>query len=316
MVMQKRQIGRTGLRVNTVGLGCNNFGWKIGQEESNAVVSKALDAGIDFFDTADMYGTQPGESEIVLGKALGARRKDVVLLTKFGVDLANPHQRDSSRRYVLKALESSLRRLNTDWIDLYMIHWPDHATPMEETLRTLDDVVRAGKVRYIGCSNLEPWRVADAVWTSQHHGLARFIASQDHYNLLKRDAEKDLIPALRHYGLGLIPYFPLSGGLLSGKYSKGLQSAEGRLKDNFLGMADWFGTPRNLKIVAELEQFCKARGRTLLELAVSWLAAQPYVSSVICGATKPEQIEQNIKAAGWQLTADELAEIDRLTLVP
>jgi aryl-alcohol dehydrogenase-like predicted oxidoreductase len=313
--MQKRHIGNSGLRVNTVGLGCNNFGWKIDQEASNKVVAKALDLGIDFFDTADVYGTKPGESEAVLGKALGTRRKDIVLLTKFGVDTANLRLRDSSRRYVLNAIEASLRRLNTDWIDIYMIHWPDYATPIEETLKTLDDLVRSGKIRYIACSNLETWRVVDAVWTAQHLHLESFIATQDHYSLLKRDADKDMIPAAKHHGLGFIPYMPLASGLLTGKYSAGMSGTEGRLKENFLGMGNLFLTERNLKIVAALEEFCRARGHTLLELAVSWLAANPIVSSVICGATKPEQVEQNIKAADWALTTEELGEIDKLTKV-
>jgi aryl-alcohol dehydrogenase-like predicted oxidoreductase len=314
--MQKRHIGGSGLRVSTVGLGCNNFGWSIDQAASNKVVARALDLGVDLFDTADRYGTTGGESEIVLGKALGERRKDIVLLTKFGVDLVDGRLRNSSRSYVINALEGSLRRLKTDWIDIYMIHWPDFSTPMEETLRALDDLVRSGKVRYIACSNLEPWRVVDALWTSKYFDLEHFIAAQDHYNLLKRDAEKDLIPALKHHGLGFIPYFPLSGGLLTGKYSAGQSDAQGRLKDNFLGMGNWFLTERNLRVVASLDEFCRSRNHTMLELAVSWLAAQSVVSTVICGATKPEQVEQNIKAAEWVLSADDLAEIDKLTQVP
>lgn len=311
--MKTRHIGDSGLRVRTVGLGCNNFGWKIDQAASNKVVSKALDLGVDLFDTADVYGTTPGESEIVLGKALGARRKDIVLLTKFGVDTANMRLRDSSRRYILNAVEASLKRLGTDWIDIYMIHWPDYATPMEETLRTLEGLVSSGKVRYIGCSNLETWRVVDAVWTSKHFDLEKFIVTQDHYSLLKRDADKDMIPALKQHGLGFIPYMPLASGLLTGKYAAGMSGAEGRLKDNFLGMGNLFLTDRNLKVVAGLDEFCRARGHTMLELAVSWLAANPIVSSVICGATKPEQVEQNIKAADWALSAEDLAEIDKLT---
>jgi aryl-alcohol dehydrogenase-like predicted oxidoreductase len=311
--MQTRHIGRSGLKVTTVGLGCNNFGWKIDQEASNKVVAQALELGINFFDTADRYGTVAGESEIVLGKALGARRKEIVLLTKFGVGLVDPRTRDSSRRYVMTAVEASLRRLDTDWIDVYMIHWPDYATPMEETLRALDDLVRSGKIRYIGCSNLEAWRVVDAVWTSRHSSLETFIAAQDQYNLLKRDADKDLLPALRHHGVGFIPYYPLASGLLTGKYSPGTEGGGGRLKDNFLGLGNYFLTERNLKIVGALEEFCRARSHTLLELAVSWLAAQPGVSSVICGATKPEQVQQNVKAAGWTLSAEDLTEIDKLT---
>jgi aryl-alcohol dehydrogenase-like predicted oxidoreductase len=311
--MQMRHIGSCGLRVSTVGLGGNNFGWKIDQEASNRVVAKALDLGITLIDTADRYGTQGGDSEIVLGKALGPRRKDIVLLTKFGVDLNDYRVRDSSRRYIMSAVEGSLRRLNTDWIDVYMIHWPDYATPMEETLRALDDLVHSGKIRYIACSNLEPWRIVDAVWISKHFNLDKFIAAQDHYSLLKRDAEKDMIPALQHQGLGFIPYYPLASGLLTGKYSAGASPTEGRLKENFLRLGNQFLTERNLQRVAALDRFCRDRGRTLLQLAVSWLAAKPVVSSVICGATRPEQVEQNVAAADWTLSADELAQVDELT---
>jgi aryl-alcohol dehydrogenase-like predicted oxidoreductase len=311
--MQMRHIGSCGLRVSTVGLGGNNFGWKIDQEASNQVVAKALDLGITLIDTADRYGTRGGDSEIVLGKALGQRRKDIVLLTKFGVDLNDYRVRDSSRRYIMSAVEGSLRRLNTDWIDVYMIHWPDYATPMEETLRALDDLVHSGKIRYIACSNLEPWRVVDAVWISKHFSLDKFIAAQDHYNLLKRDAEKDMIPALQHQGMGFIPYYPLASGLLTGKYSGSSSPTEGRLKENFLRLGNQFLTERNLHRVAALDRFCRDRGRTLLQLAVSWLAAKPVVSSVICGATRPEQVEQNVAAADWTLSAEELAQIDELT---
>jgi len=310
--MQKRQIGRTGLRVSTVGLGGNNFGWKIDQQASNTVVAKALDLGVTLFDTADRYGTNGGDSEVVLGKALGARRKDIVLLTKFGVDLVD-YSRNSSRSYVMTAVEASLRRLNTDWIDIYMIHWPDYGTPMEETLRALDDLVRNGKVRYIAVSNLETWRTVDAVWISKHFNLASFICAQDHYNLLKREAEKDLIPALEHNGLGLIPYYPLASGLLTGKYSGGTVPSEGRLKENFLRLGNQFLNERNLKIVDALDRFAKTRSHTLLELSVSWLLSKQVVSSVISGATKPDQVEQNIKAAEWTLSADDLAEIDKIT---
>lgn len=316
--MQTRHVGRSGLKVSKIGLGCNNFGWKIDQEASDRVVARALDLGVTLLDTADRYGTTAGDSEIVLGKALGPRRKEIVLLTKFGVDLVNARLRDSSRRYVMTAVEASLRRLNTDWIDVYMIHWPDYTTPMEETLRALDDLIRSGKVRYIACSNLEPWRVVDAVWTSRHYELGTFIAAQDHYNLLKRDAEKDLIPALQHHGLGFIPYYPLASGLLTGKYSVGVgagsttSTTQGRLQENFLGLGNYFLNERNLQIVGALEEFCRVRGHTLLELAMSWLTAQPIVSSVICGATRPEQIEQNVKAANWTLNADDLAEVDKI----
>jgi aryl-alcohol dehydrogenase-like predicted oxidoreductase len=227
------------------------------------------------------------------------------------VNLLDPRVRDSSRRYIVSAVEASLGRLGTDWIDVYMIHWPDYATPMEETLRALTDLVRSGKVRYIACSNLETWRVADAVCTSRNHGLETFIATQTEYSLLNRAAEKDVMPALEHYGLGFIPYYPLASGLLTGKY--GRTDAQGRLKDNFLRLGDAFMTERNLKIVAALDAFCKERGHTLLELAISWLARQRCVASVICGATKPEQVAQNACAADWELTAEELAHVDQLT---
>jgi aryl-alcohol dehydrogenase-like predicted oxidoreductase len=314
--MQTRHVGHSGLKVSTVGLGCNNFGWRVDQDVSNKVVARALDLGVTLFDTADRYGATAGESELVLGKALGARRKDIVLLTKFGVGLIDARTRDSSRRYVMTAVEASLQRLDTDWIDVYMIHWPDYATPMEETLRALETLVRSGKVRYIACSNLEPWRVVDAVWLSKHFNLETFIAAQDHYNLLKRDAEKELLPALRHHNLGFIPYYPLASGLLTGKYSPGQTGAQGRLQENFLGLGNHFLTERNLQIVGSLEDFCRARGHTLLELAVSWIAAQQSVSSVICGATRPEQVEQNVKAAGWALSAEDLAQVDELTRIP
>ncbi len=309
--MEKRQVGRSGLRVTKIGLGCNNFGWSIDQAASSKVVSRALDLGIDLFDTADRYGTTGGDSEIVLGKALGARRKEIVLLTKFGVNLLDHRVRDSSRRYIASAVEGSLKRLGTDWIDCYMIHWPDYATPMEETLRALDDLVRSGKVRYIACSNLETWRVADAICTSRDKGLATFVATQTEYSLLNRAAEKEVIPALDYYGLGFIPYYPLASGLLTGKYSG--PNAQGRLKDNFLRLGDTFMTERNLRIVNALDAFCKERGHTLLELAISWLAAQRTVASVICGATRPEQIEQNVKAGDWALTNEDLAAVDTLT---
>jgi aryl-alcohol dehydrogenase-like predicted oxidoreductase len=310
--MQKRQIGRSGLRVSAVGFGGNNLGWRIDQQASNNVVAKALDLGITLFDTADRYGTNAGDSEVALAKALGHRRKDIVLLTKFGVNLQNARLRDSSRHYIMSAVEDSLRRLNTEWIDCYMIHWPDYATPMEETLRALDDLVRSGKVRYIACSNLETWRVVDALWISRHGQLETFIATQTEYNLLNRAAEKDVIPALAHYGLGFIPYFPLASGLLTGKYSAGAD-AQGRLKDNFLRLGDTYLTDRNFGTVRALEAFCRERGHSLLELAVSWLAQQSTVASVICGATSPEQVEQNVAAAGWMLSADDLAQIDKLT---
>jgi aryl-alcohol dehydrogenase-like predicted oxidoreductase len=312
--MNIRHVGRTGLRLPTVGLGCNNFGWTIDEAASQKVADRALELGVNFFDTADYYGKQPGDGELVLGRVLGARRKDVTLLTKFGVDMrSNGSVRDSSRGYLMQAVEGSLRRLGTDWIDVYMIHWPDFSTPIEETLRALDDLVRSGKVRYIACSNLAPWRVVDAVWTSRHHGLERFVATQNQYSLLSRGVEADIIPALEQQGLGLLPYYPLANGMLTGKYSRNGDRPAGRLSENFLRLGDAFMTDRNFDMVEALEAFARERGHTLLELAINWLAAQPIVSSIICGATKPEQIEQNVKAAGWALSAEELADVDKIT---
>ena len=311
--MEQRNLGPSGLQVSVVGLGCNNFGGRLDLEASRAVVHKALDLGITFFDTADIYGDQGG-SEKVLGEILGPRRKDIVLATKFGM----PMDRDrglmgASRRYIMSAVEASLRRLKTDWIDLYQLHEPDPRTPIEETLRALDDLVRQGKVRYIGCSNLPAWQVADALWTSRYHNLTSFISCQDEYSLVVRDHEKQLIPAIKHYGLGLLPYFPLACGLLTGKYKRGEAPPPGTRLASMSRWADKYLTDENFTIVERLTEFAQSRGHTLLELAFSWLASQPVVASVIAGATRPEQVEQNVKAASWKLTAEELAEIDRLS---
>ena len=311
--MELRNLGRSGLRVSAIGLGCNNFGGRIDLEASRKVVHKALDLGITFFDTADTYGGRGG-SETCLGRILGERRKEIVLASKFGLPMDDSGTlKGGSRHYIMRAVEASLRRLDTDWIDLYQLHQPDPLTPIEETLRALDDLVRAGKVRYIGCSNLPGWQVVEADWTSRAGGLNAFISCQDEYSLLVRHIEAELVPAIRRYGLGLLPYFPLASGLLSGKYHAGAKLPEGtrlanteRLRDRFLTDANW---PR----VEKLEAFAAARGKSLLELAFSWLLARPAVASVIAGATSPEQVAQNAAAGGWALTTEELAEIDRLT---
>ena len=309
--MELRALGNSGLRVSLVGLGCNNFGGRTGLEDSRKVIHHALDLGINLLDTADMYSN--GESESVIGQVLGDRRKEVVLATKFGwpMDRAGLLQ-GNSRRYLMRAVEASLRRLRTDWIDLYQIHQPDPLTPIEETLRALDDLVRQGKVRYLGCSNFAAWQVVDAQWTARHHGLNALVASQDEYSLLARGIEKDLLPAIKHCGLGLLPYFPLASGLLSGKYRRDAMPTEGRLATAKF-FADRTLTPENWERVERLAALCDRRGHSLLELAFSWLAANPAVSSIIAGATRPEQLDTNVKAVGWTLSADELAEIDRLT---
>jgi aryl-alcohol dehydrogenase-like predicted oxidoreductase len=311
--MEERALGKSGPKVSLVGLGCNNFGGRIDLEASRKVVHKALDAGITLFDTADAYGNRGG-SEECLGQILGARRRDVVLATKFGLPMDEAETlKGASRRYVLAAAEASLRRLRTDWLDLYQIHTPDPATPIEETLRALDDLVRQGKVRHVGCSNLPAWQVVEAQWTSRHLGLAAFTSCQDEYSLLVRDIDRELLPAMQAYGLGLLPYFPLASGLLTGKYRRGAPPPAGARLGYMKGLADRYLTEANWPVVEGLEAFAAKRGRTLLELAFSWLLARPAVSSVIAGATRPEQVEQNVAAVGWALTAEDLAEVDRLT---
>jgi aryl-alcohol dehydrogenase-like predicted oxidoreductase len=311
--MEERALGKSGPKVSLVGLGCNNFGGRIDLEASRKVVHRALDAGITLFDTADAYGNRGG-SEECLGQILGARRRDVVLATKFGLPMDEAETlKGASRRYVLAAAEASLRRLRTDWLDLYQIHTPDPATPIEETLRALDDLVRQGKVRHVGCSNLPAWQVVEAQWTSRHLGLAAFTSCQDEYSLLVRDIDRELLPAMQAYGLGLLPYFPLASGLLTGKYRRGAPPPAGARLGYMKGLADRYLTEANWPVVEGLEAFAAKRGRTLLELAFSWLLARPAVSSVIAGATRPEQVEQNVAAVGWALTAEDLAEVDRLT---
>jgi aryl-alcohol dehydrogenase-like predicted oxidoreductase len=313
VAVDQRNLGKSGLRVSAVGLGCNNFGMKLDVEGTRKVVHRALDLGITFLDTADHYGNMGG-SESCLGEVLGERRKDVVLATKFAMPMdAAGTKTGASRRYIMAAVEASLTRLKTDWIDLYQLHRPDPLTPIEETLRALDDLVRQGKVRYVGCSNLRAWQVVEAQWTAKHLGLNAFIACQDEYSLLVRDIEQDLVPAIEAYDLGLLPYFPLASGLLTGKYKHGAAPPAGTRLATTKRLADSVMTPRNWQIVDALGEFVKERGHTLLELAMSWLASRSPVSSIIAGATRPEQVEQNVAAVGWPLSPADLAEIDRIT---
>ena len=312
--MEQRNLGTSGLKVSLVGLGCNNFGGaRCNFEMSRKVVHKALDLGVNHIDTADTYGAR-GECEEILGKCLGERRKDIVLVTKCGQPMDDAGiKRGASRRYIMSAIEASLKRLDTDYIDLFFIHRPDPQTPIEETLRTLDDLVRAGKVRYTGCSTFASWQLVEAQWTARHHNLNHFITCQDQYNLLQRGIERDLIPAMQAYGLGLIPHTPLAAGLLSGKYQRNAPMPEtGRLTREQNQASRWI-TDANWPIVERLTAFAAARGHNLLELAMSWLAAQPLVDSIIAGATTPEQVQANVKAVNWRLTAEELAEIDKMT---
>jgi aryl-alcohol dehydrogenase-like predicted oxidoreductase len=304
-------LGTSGLLVSAVGLGCNNFGIRCDLEQTRAVVNKALDLGITLFDTADSYGKRGG-SETLLGQILGSRRKDVVLATKFGTAMDDEGTRKgASRRYIMTAVEASLRRLQTDWIDLYQLHHPDPAVPIEETVRALDDLIRQGKVRHIGSSNFSARQLIEVDETARRADLRRFVSAQNEYSILRRVIEQDAIPAMVACGVGLLPYFPLASGLLTGKYRRadippGTRLATPRPHESaFLAAANW-------TLIEALDRYCRERGRSLLELAVSWLLSTPVVAGVIAGATKPEQLEANASAARWRLTADELSDIERL----
>jgi len=312
--MEQRNLGKSGLQVSVVGLGCNNFGGRIDLAATRKVVHKALDLGITFFDEADTYGDPRGSSESCLGEILGDRRKDIVLATKFArpMDAAGRYQ-GASRHYIIAEVEASLRRLKTDWIDLYQQHQPDPLTPIEETLRALDDLVRQGKVRYNGCSTLPGWQVVEAQWTAKYHGLHHFVSCQEEYSLLARRLDHEMMPMLESYGLGLIPFAPLASGLLTGKYQPGRPLPDGARLSYMTRAADRYLTDDNWAIVERLDRFAAERGHSLLELAVSWLARRPQVASVIAGATRPEQVEANVAAAAWALTAEDMREIDRLT---
>jgi len=311
--MRKRRIGTSALEVSVVGLGGNNFGGRIDFAASERVVHKAIALGVNLIDTADSYGNRGG-SEEELGRILGDKRKHIVLATKFGLPMDDTGTlRGASRRYIMHAVEASLKRLRTDWIDLYQLHRPDDRTPIEETLRALDELVQQGKARYIGCSNLSAQQVIAAQDMASRHGLAAFVSCQDEYSLLERDIERELIPAAKARGLGILPYFPLASGLLTGKYRRGAAPPPGsRLAKNQRHAQD-FLSERNWRIVDELEAFALRHGRTMLELAFGWLLRDPVVASVIAGATSPEQIEQNVRAAYWTPSAEELAELDRIT---
>jgi len=312
--MDIRNLGGSGLRVSAVGLGCNNFGQRTDLETSRKVIHRALDLGITLFDTADIYANMGG-SETVLGTVLGDRRKDIVLATKFSKPMATDGtKRGASRRYIMEAVEASLKRLKTDYIDLYQQHDYDPLTPIEETLRALDDLIRQGKVRYIGNSNFPAWRLAEADYVARAMNVTRFVSCQDEYSLVVRDIEKDLLPAAQEYNLGLLPFFPLASGLLTGKYKRGSAPPEQTRFATTPRLRERYVTPHNEDIVEKLETFATARDHTMLELAFSWLAQRPQVASVIAGATRPEQIEQNVKAIAWTLSAEEMAEIDRITL--
>jgi aryl-alcohol dehydrogenase-like predicted oxidoreductase len=309
--MKYQSLGRSGLRVSAVGLGCNNFGMRCDAAQTKAVVDKALDLGITLFDTADVYGS--GQSEHLLGEALGARRQDVVVATKFGVPMGQgEYVRGGSRRYVRRAVEASLERLGTDWIDLYQIHFPDPTTPLAETVSALDELIREGKIRYAGCSNYAGWQLVESLWIAKTQGCEPFISAQNHYNLLERAVERELVPAAEAHGVGLLPYFPLASGLLTGKYERGKAPPSGT---RLAGDSPFFKrvlTDANFDTVEKLSRFGEEHGKTLLEIAFAWLLAQKSVASVIAGATRPEQIEANVRAGEALLTAEEVEAVSRL----
>ena len=314
--MDMRRLGNSGLTVSVVGLGGNNLGRAGTATESAAgaasVVKAAIDAGITFFDTADCYGKTPGLSEDLLGRALGRRRDDVVVATKFGMDMDGTNGPDhgarGSRRYIIRAVEASLSRLHTDWIALYQLHTPDPLTPVEETLAALDALVTSGKVRYVGHSNRAGWQIADAEFVARMGQYARFISAQNHYSLLDRRAELEVIPAARAYGLGVLPYFPLASGLLTGKYGKGIAPEGSRLSRSLPRLLQ----EADFEQLGRFSQFAADHELSEVTVAVSWLAAQPAVGSVIAGATTPEQVRENALAAGWKPSAEDLADLDTI----
>ena len=311
--MEYRNLGSSGLRVSLVGLGCNNFGMRLDLEQTRAVVDRAFDLGITLFDTADMYGGRGG-SETQLGKILGHRRKDIVLASKFGMAMSDDGTKiGASRRYIMSAVEDSLRRLKTDWIDLYQLHQPDPLTPLDETMQALDDLVTQGKIRYIGCSNLPSWQVVESQWISKSMGLNRFVSCQDEYNILNRDIEAELIPAMQKYGCGLLPYFPLASGLLTGKYKRTEMPEGARLTDMPTFANRIYLTDENFDIVDNLNKFAHKTGHSILELAFGWMASRPTTASIIAGATKPEQIDANVAAVNWVLSQSEIDEVDKIS---
>lgn len=339
--MDYRYVGRSGLLVSAVGLGCDNFGHKCNEAQSAAIVHRALDLGITFFDTADIYGPG-GLAEEYLGRAVKGHRKDCIIATKFvgptgALSGAALMHMGTSRRHILYAVEASLRRLATDFIDLYQVHFPFPTVPMEETLRTLDDLVHQGKVRYIGTSNFSAWQIVDANWIARTRNLTPFVSAQNAYNLLDRQAERELLPACLEHGVGVLPYFPLASGFLTGKYRRGRPrpgnarlSGERPATSHLVGVDDavvrqanpelvrWLThdcifTEENYAMLEKLEAFAQARNRSLAELAIAWLAGQPGVASVLVGASNVQQIEENARAVDWRLAPEELNEVSAIT---
>jgi aryl-alcohol dehydrogenase-like predicted oxidoreductase len=313
--MEYRNLGNSGLKVSVLGLGGNNFGWWIDEQRSIAVINHALELGINFIDTADWYDN--GRSEENIGSTLKGRRSEVLIATKFSQPMGEgPNDRGGSRCYIKRAVEASLKRLNTDYIDLYQMHHPDPTTPIEETLRALDDLVKAGKVRYIGCSNFAGWQVSEALWTSCVKNLNSFVTVQAKYNLLERQVEQELVPCCKAHGIGVIPWGPLAGGFLTGKYRRGEQPpvpvVGKRPAKVFVELYRPVMTDTNWERLENLDDFAKRRDHTVSELAIAWLLSHPWVCTVIPGATNPEQLDKNFAAAGWKLTLEEVTEVEQI----
>ena len=311
--MKYKKLGQSDLEVSVVGLGCMMFGSMCDQQQTNEVVNTAIDEGINMFDVADIYGHPPGTAETMVGKALGDRRKDIVLATKWGAQSGGRGgsiEGGGTREYIMNAVERSLERLGTDYIDLYQYHFPEVATPIEETLRALDDLVKQGKVKYIGCSNMDGAQLSEADSVASEQDLSAFVSAQNWYSLLHRDIETDLLPVAEEFNVGIIPYFPLESGLLTGKYRKGAEDPEGSR------LAKWggaFKTDDKVDTVEALREYGESIGRSVLDLAMGQLTNRPAVATVIAGVTKPEQVRQNVASGNLELSAEEIAEVDRLT---
>ena len=307
--MKYRRLGNSGLKVSEVGIGANNFGRRVDAEGTAAIIDRALDVGINLIDTANTYGGGR-RSEEYIGRALKGKRKDALIATKAAMSMGDgPNDSGASRLHLTSELEISLRTLDTDYVDLYQVHFPDEDTPIEETMRALDDMVSQGKVRYIGCSNFSAWQVCEAIWTSRTYGLAPFVSVQPPYSMMERAIEAELVPFCREYDVGILPFYPLANGFLTGKYRRGQGAPEGtRLAESDRGMF----TDENFDLIESLDAFSSDRGHTVLELAFAWLLANPNVSSVIAGATRTEQVESNANASGWELSPEEKAEVDAL----
>ena len=318
--MEYRNLGRSGLKVSVIGLGAHYFGWLQDEATSIAIINRAIGEGITFIDTANVYDM--GRSEEFVGKAIKGRRSEVVVATKFGWPMGGgpsgapvdvrPNERGGSRHHVMRAVEASLMRLNTDYIDLYQMHVPDPTTPIEETLRAMDDLVRAGKVRYIGCSNFAGWQLSEALWTSRANNLHSFVTVQSRYNLLERQIERELVPCCEAHGIGVIPWGPLAGGFLTGKYRRDQPPPADTLLATRPMAYDRIMTDINWAKLAKLEAFAVKRGHTVGELAIAWLLAHPWLCTVIAGASRPDQLQEHVAAAAWKLNTEEIAELDKI----